>query len=159
MIEDDEMNENTKDLIYRLCGLAGFYYWETFCQSEGKGKKSKVFHGEKDDPEWCSDEWTMYEEDYNRIIEIKSILEKNEKKAKNASSEQLLKDIKWVSEKSGDDGVPKSISIYYDGDGGYVIYVIKAENEPGAIRRIRTCDTLKEATDYIRDHYDIKENP
>ena len=73
------MNSKVSDIIYRLCALAEFYHWETECQSEGKGKKSKVFYGDQDDPEWCSDEWTMYEEDYDKIMIVKEALEEKYK--------------------------------------------------------------------------------
>ena len=74
------MNENTKDLVYRFCMLAESFWLKHYDDNDFKNKETAVFKGDQDDPEWCSDEWTMYEEDYNRIIKIKSILEKNEKK-------------------------------------------------------------------------------
>ena len=79
------------------------------------------------------------------------------KKTKNVSGEELIGEIKWVRETVGDDGVPKSLYIYKTEEDKYVVYVIRAENESDAIRKVYTGDTMVDAMIYVTTHYQVEE--
>ena len=76
-----------------------------------------------------------------------------EHKSGNSEKKEIVKKIKWVEDRIGDDGVPKSISVEKNTDGTYEVWLIRAENEPGAIKKLKTCETLDEALAFVREHY------
>lgn len=67
------MEDRVKNIIYRLYGLAESNYWTHY--KEFQYGEEVVAQGEQDDPEWCCDEWTMLESDYNKIQDVKVALE------------------------------------------------------------------------------------
>lgn len=77
----------------------------------------------------------------------------DKKETLNPDKKKIVKEIKWVEDRIGDDGVPKSISIEKKADGIYEVWLIRAENEPDAIRKLKTCETLDDALDFVEKHY------
>lgn len=58
-----------------------------------------------------------------------------------------------VKDRVKDDGILKSISIEKKSDGTYEVWLIRAENEPDAIKKLKTCKTMDEALDFVDKHY------
>ena len=66
---------------------------------------------------------------------------------------KVVREIKWVKDRVKDDGVPKSISIEKKADGTYEVWLIRAENEPNAIKKLKICETLDDALDFVEKNY------
>ena len=66
---------------------------------------------------------------------------------------KVVREIKWVKDRVKDDGVPKSISIEKKADGTYEVWLIRAENEPDAVKKLKICETLDDALNFVEKNY------
>ena len=67
------MTRVMKDILYRICGLAEASYWRTY--ERNKDRPSRIYKGDPNDSEWCSDEWTMDEKDYEMVLYLEKLFE------------------------------------------------------------------------------------